>query len=92
MTATCSATSSASSWSCVTKIVVTCTSSCNLRSQSRNSFAPSHRAPRTARFPSRRVGDQRQVLVIAAGAGEDDEAADDERCGEQELAYRVQGA
>ena len=38
MTTICSATSIASSWSCVTKIVVTWTSSCRRRSQSRSSL------------------------------------------------------
>ena len=38
MTTICSATSIASSWSWVTKIVVTCTSSCSRRSQSRSSW------------------------------------------------------
>src|SRR5919201_523990 len=37
MTAMASATSIASSWSCVTRMVVTCTSSCNRRSQVRSS-------------------------------------------------------
>ena len=49
ITTSSSATSSASSWSWVTNIVVTCTSSCSRRSQSRSSLRTLASSARTAR-------------------------------------------
>ncbi len=73
MTTICSATSIASSWSWVTKIVVTCTSSCRRRSQARSSLrtrassAPNgSSSSSTLRLDRERAG-QRHALALAAG-------------------------
>ena len=73
MMTTRSATSSASSWSCVTNTLVTCISSCSRRSQRRSSFrtfassAPNgSSSSSTFGFDRQRAG-ERDALALAAG-------------------------
>ena len=73
MTTICSATSIASSWSCVTKIVVTWISSCSRRSHSRSSArtcassAPKGSSSSSTSGCGRQRARERHALQLAAG-------------------------
>ena len=73
MTTTRSATSIASSWSCVTNTLVTCTSSCSRRSQRRSSLRTLASSGAEGLVEQQHLGldrertGQRDALALAAG-------------------------